>query len=83
MRVSARSSFPRLQLPLHTKLPLNSETRSLEPGKARLHPGARHAYDPDTQPPEFGEEVRKYWAFEEDYVNVNRGEHRVNRGKIW
>lgn len=58
-KVTARS-FPRLQ-------------PELQPGKARLHPAARHAYDPDAPPPEFGEDVRKYWAFEEGYVNVNHG----------
>lgn len=34
----------------------------------------RYTYDPNTTPPEFGKALRKYWAFEESYVNVNHGE---------
>lgn len=33
----------------------------------------RYTYDPSSPPPEFGKPVRKYWAFDESYVNVNHG----------
>lgn len=33
----------------------------------------RYTYDPSSKPPEFGKAVRKYWAFEDGYVNVNHG----------
>ena len=33
----------------------------------------RYTYDPSSPPPEFGKPVRKYWAFDENYVNVNHG----------
>lgn len=33
-----------------------------------------YTYDPNTLPPAFGHGVKKYWAFEEGYVNLNHGE---------
>ena len=33
----------------------------------------RYTYDPSSTPPEFGKAVRKYWAFDKEYVNVNHG----------
>ncbi|EKM58287.1 uncharacterized protein PHACADRAFT_252498 [Phanerochaete carnosa HHB-10118-sp] len=32
-------------------------------------------YDPSTSPPPFGHAMRKYWGFDEKYVNVNNGSY--------
>ncbi|PSR75560.1 hypothetical protein PHLCEN_2v9040 [Hermanssonia centrifuga] len=35
----------------------------------------RYTYDPQTAPPDFGHAVRKFWGFEDDYVNLNHGSY--------
>lgn len=30
-------------------------------------------YDPNAPPPAFGHAMRKYWGFDDKYVNVNHG----------
>ena len=35
--------------------------------------GEGWAYDPTSPPPPFGHAAKKYWAFEDGYVNVNHG----------
>ncbi|CAL1716184.1 unnamed protein product [Somion occarium] len=32
-------------------------------------------YDPSSKPPAFGHDLKKYWAFDENYVNLNNGSY--------
>ncbi|KZT19038.1 PLP-dependent transferase [Neolentinus lepideus HHB14362 ss-1] len=32
-----------------------------------------HTYDPQSQPPKFGHDIRKYFGFEDGYINLNHG----------
>ena len=36
--------------------------------------GEGYTYDPSSQPPPFGHPLKKFWAFEKGYVNLNHGE---------
>ncbi|KAI0690171.1 PLP-dependent transferase [Cytidiella melzeri] len=35
----------------------------------------RYTYDPNSAPPQFGKAARKYWAFDDTYINVNHGSY--------
>ncbi|KAI0078832.1 PLP-dependent transferase [Panus rudis PR-1116 ss-1] len=34
-----------------------------------------YTYDPESKPPPFGHPLRKYWAFDDSYVNLNNGSY--------
>ena len=64
MRISSRLDIPASGSPLVSPL----LTAGSQEG---------YSYDPDSPPPAFGLAAKKYWAFEDGYVNVNHGEHHL------
>ena len=58
-RVTARSSLPRYIDDTPTSIVMENTEG--------------FTYDPSATPPSFGHAMRKYWGFEEKYVNVNHG----------
>ncbi|KAJ3537672.1 hypothetical protein NM688_g6644 [Phlebia brevispora] len=66
MRISARSSFDRLDA---------DAASQLEQVSMALTGPAGYTYDPTLPPPPFGHAIKKFWAFEKGYVNVNHGSY--------
>lgn len=45
-----------------------------DPSFEDSHAGAKSwSFDPDTKPPAFGHSLKKYFGFEENYINLNNG----------
>ncbi|KAK7691099.1 hypothetical protein QCA50_006202 [Cerrena zonata] len=40
-----------------------------------LPPSKLDSFDPSSTPPPFGHQLKKYWAFDDDYVNLNHGSY--------
>ncbi|KAH8099934.1 PLP-dependent transferase [Cristinia sonorae] len=40
-----------------------------------IAPGTGYTYDPNSKPPPFGHPLKKYWAFDKDYINLNHGSY--------
>ena len=46
---------------------------SLSMSDSSLLPSSQAAYDPAEKPPSFGHALKKYFALDHDYVNLNNG----------